>query len=212
MRQRQVERKRQREEQQRRAEQQRQAEAEARRQAEERQRKIRAAEEAARWEEQLQKWAIEAEQARQRREAEEQQRQEQVRAAEEQRLRQERQEQLAASRWWEELSPMQIHQLRDAVAELLWKKYSTRPEFAPQGVTADYAYGLAIYVRHRLHGILRPSPASLHRLPPAGPVYVRNAREAQQLTDTGNIEPDRLIHFGPPDHEQMSLIQEEPLV
>ncbi|MEU6020801.1 hypothetical protein [Micromonospora sp. NPDC047134] len=206
IRQRQDERKRHREEQQRQAEEQRKAEAEAQHQEEERQRKIRAAEEAARWEEQLRKWAIEAKEARQRREAEEQQRREQAQAAEEQRLRQERQEKLAASRWWEELSSVQIHELRDAVAEPLWKRYGTHPEFDSRGVTADSAYGIAIYLRHRLHGILRPNPASLHRLPPAVPVYVRNAREAQQLIDTGGLDPARVVHFGLPDHEQMSLI------
>jgi hypothetical protein len=217
MRQRQDDRKRQREEQQRQAEQQRLAEAEAGRQEEERQReaqrqelerqrKIRAAEEATRWEEQRRQWAIEAEHARQRCEAEDRQRQEQARVAEEQRLRQESQEQLAASRWWEELSPAQIQQLHDAVAEPLWKKKAAHVEFDPEGVTVDSAYGIAIYLRGRLHGVLRPSPASLDRLPPTVPIYVRNAREARQLTDTTKIDPARVIHFDIPDHEQMSLI------
>ncbi|RKR88437.1 competence protein CoiA-like protein [Micromonospora pisi] len=217
MRQRQEERKRQREEQERRAEQQRKAEAEARRieeerqreaqrQEQERQRKIWEAEQAARWEEQQRQRAIEAEQARQRREAEERQRQEQARAAEEQRLRQEQHEQLVAGQWWAVLSPAQVQELRDAVAEPLWKKQATRAEFDAQGASADSAYGIAIYTRRRLHGILRPSPASLHRLPPVVLIYVRNAREAHQLTDTGNVDPGRVIHFNLPDHEQMSLI------
>ncbi|MGJ3227098.1 competence protein CoiA family protein [Micromonospora aurantiaca (nom. illeg.)] len=199
MRQRQEERKRQREEQERQAEQQRQAEAEARRIEEERQRE-------AQRQEQQRQWAIEAEQARQRRKAEERQRQEQARAAEEQRLRQEQHEQLLASQWWAELSPAQVQELRDAVAEPLWKSQATRAEFDAQGATADSAYGITIYTRRRLHGILRLSPASLQRLPPVVPVYVRNAREAHQLTDTGNIDPGRVIHFNLPDHEQMSLI------
>ncbi|SCL18071.1 hypothetical protein [Micromonospora inyonensis] len=217
MRQRQDERKRQREEQERRAEQQRQAEAEARRQEEERQREaqrqeqerqrqIRAAGEAARWAEQRRQWEIEAEQARQRREAEERRRQEQARAAEEQRLRQEREEELAAGRWWTGLSSVQIGQLRDAVAEPLWGREATGVEFDPLGVTVDSAYGIAIYVRRRLHGVLRPSPASLGRLPPVVPVYVRNAREAHELVSTGNIDPARVVHFDLPDHEQMSLM------
>ncbi|MEU1812984.1 competence protein CoiA family protein [Micromonospora aurantiaca (nom. illeg.)] len=210
LRQRQDERKRQ-------AEQQRQAEAEARRQEEERQReaqrqeqerqrKIRAAEDAARWAEQRRTWEIEAEQARQRHEAEERQRQEQARAAEKERLRQEREEELTASRWWTGLSPVQVDQLRDAVAEPLWKREATRADFDPLGVTVDSAYGIAIYIRRRLHGILRPSPASLHRLPPVVPVYVRNAREAHELVSTGNIDPARVVHFDLPDHEQMSLM------
>lgn len=217
MRQRQEERKRQREEQERQAEQQRQAEAEARRQEEERQReaqrqeqerqrKIQAAEDAARWAEQRRRREIEVEQARQRREAEERQRQEQARAAEEERRRQEREEELAASRWWADLSPAQVDQLRDAVAEPMWKREATRVEFDPLGVTVDSAYGIAIYLRRRLHGILRPSPASLHRLPPVVPVYVRNAREAHELAITGNIDPARVVHFNLPDHEQMSLM------
>ncbi|WP_229403307.1 hypothetical protein [Micromonospora okii] len=74
------------------------------------------------------------------------------------------------------------------------------------GVTVDSAYGIAIYIRRRPHGIPRPSPASLHRLPPVVPVYVRNAREAHELIRTGNIEPARVVHFNLPDHEQMSLM------
>ncbi|MER6756590.1 competence protein CoiA family protein [Micromonospora echinofusca] len=206
MRQRQDARKRQREEQQRQAEQQAAAEAEARRQDEQRQREIRAAEEAARRDEQLRKWAADAEQARQRREAEEKLRQAQQRAAEQQRLCQEQDERLAADRWWGELSAAQIHELREAVAEPLWKTHAARPEFDAQGPAPDRAYGIAIYIRERLHGVLRPSPASLHRLPPAVWVYVRNAREAQQLAGTGTIDTARIVYFNLPDHEQMSLI------
>ncbi|MCN0179973.1 hypothetical protein [Salinispora arenicola] len=92
------------------------------------------------------------------------------------------------------------------MTEPLWKKEAVRAEFDALGVTKDSAYGIAVYTRRRLHGILRPSPASLHRLPSAVPVYVRNAREAHQLTETGNIDPARVVHFNLPDHEQMSLI------
>ncbi|GLW35198.1 hypothetical protein Areg01_81340 [Actinoplanes regularis] len=61
------------------------------------------------------------------------------------------------------------------------------------------------YVRRRLHGILRPSPASLHR-PPAVPVFVRNVREAHLLIDAGTIDPARVVHLNLPDHEQIALI------
>ncbi|GGM23019.1 competence protein CoiA family protein [Dactylosporangium sucinum] len=210
MRQRQEARKRQQEEQQRQAEQRRQEEEarqrEAQRQEEEHQRKIREAAERARWAEQQRQWAIEAEQARQRREAEDRQRQEQAAAAERERLRQEQHERQASQRWWKELSPAQIQQLRDAVADPLWTKQAARVEFDPDGATADYAYGIAVYLRRRLYGILRPSPASLHRLPPTVPVFVRNAREAQLLTATGKVDTARVVHFDLPDHEQMSLI------
>jgi hypothetical protein len=100
-------------------------------------------------------------------------------------------------------------QLRAAVADPLWKRDLARVEFDPHGATADNGYGIAIYVRRRLHGILRPSPASSRRLPPAVPVFVRNAREAQLLTGTGNIDPARVVQFDLPDHEQMSLISPE---
>ena len=58
----------------------------------------------------------------------------------------------------------------------------------------------------RLRGILRPSPTSLHRLPPAVLVFVRNSREAQAIIETGQIEPGRVTHFNLPDHEQLCLI------
>jgi hypothetical protein len=155
---------------------------------------------------QEQQWAIEAERRRQEREAKER-RQEQVAAADRERLRQEQHERQTAQRWWQELSANQIQQLRAAVADPLWKKDLTRMEFDPQGPTTDYGYGIAIYVRRRLHGILRPSPASLRRLTPAVPVYVRNPREAKLLIDTGTIEPARVVHLNLPDHEQIALIQ-----
>ncbi|WP_432978927.1 competence protein CoiA family protein [Dactylosporangium sp. CA-233914] len=86
------------------------------------------------------------------------------------------------------------------------KKQAARVEFDPAGATADYAYGIAVYLRRPLYGILRPSPAFLHRLPPTVPVFVRNAREAQLITAPGKIDPARVVHFDLPDHEQMSLI------
>jgi hypothetical protein len=197
------------EEQQRQAEQRRKEEEarqrEAQRQEEERQRKIRQEAEHARWEEQQRRWAIRAEQERQQREAEQRRQQEQAAAAEQERLRQEQLELQAAQQWWSEVSANQVQQLRDAVADPLWKKEGTRIEFAPQA-TADTAYGFAARLRGRLYGILRPSPTSLHRLPPAVPVFVRHAHETQLLTDTGNIDPSRVVHFDLPNHEQMFLI------
>jgi hypothetical protein len=55
------------------------------------------------------------------------------------------------------------------------------------------------------------TPTGVRRLvaAPASPavsVFARHAREAQLLTDTGKIDPARVIHFDLPDHEQMSLI------
>ncbi|MEV6924032.1 competence protein CoiA family protein [Dactylosporangium sp. NPDC051485] len=179
---------------------------EAQRLEDERQREIRAEAERVRLEEQQRQRAIEAEQVRQRREAAELQRQEQAAAAERERLLQEQQELQAAQRWWDELSPKQIQQLQEAVAEPLWKEDGARLEFAPDVPTADTAYGIAARLRHRLYGILRPSPASLHRLPPTVRIYVRNAREAQLLIDTGKIDPVRIFAFDLPDHEQMFLI------
>ena len=210
MRQQQEARKRQQEEKERQAEQRRKEEEARQREAvlqeQERQRKIANEKIRALREAQEQQWAIEAEQFRLRRETEERQREEQAAAAEQARLRQEQHERQAAERWWQELSPSQVQQLRAAVADPLWKKDLTRAKFDPQGTTAESGYGIAIYVRRRLHGILRPSPASLHRLPPVVPVFVRNAREAHLLTDTGTIDSVRVIHFNLPDHEQIVLI------
>ncbi|MFF3870028.1 competence protein CoiA family protein [Micromonospora sp. NPDC001898] len=202
--------KRQQEEAQRQAERRRKEEEARQREAllqeEERQRKITNEKIRAMREAQEQQWAIEAEQRRQQREAKERQRQEEAAVAERERLRQEQHERQAAERWWQELSPSQVQQLRAAVADPLWKKDLTRAEFDPQGITTDNGYGIAIYVRQRLHGILRPSPASLHRLPPAVPVFVRNAREARLLIDAGTIDPARVVHLHLPDHEQIALI------
>jgi hypothetical protein len=36
------------------------------------------------------------------------------------------------------------------------------------------------------------------------PVFLRNAREAQQILDADVIAPDR-VHFDLPDHDQVSL-------
>ncbi|WP_199523902.1 hypothetical protein [Micromonospora craterilacus] len=74
------------------------------------------------------------------------------------------------------------------------------------GSPLDSAYGIAIYIRRRLHGVLRPSPPSLHRLSHTVLVYVRNCREAELLAGTGTIDPARIIHVDLSDHEQLSLI------
>lgn len=209
MRQRQEARKRQREQEQREADQRRQQEAEARRAEAQRQREIEQAAERARreqqWAEQRRQWEIEAERARQRREAEERQRAEQARAAEQERLQREQREQQAAREWWDDVSSAQFQQLCAAVADPVWKREGIRVQF-DQEPTADNGYGIAIYRSRRLYGILRPSPASLHRVSRTVPVFLRNAREAQQIIDTGAIAPDRIIHFDFPDFEQLSLI------
>lgn len=209
MRQRQEARKRQREQEQREAEQRRHQEAEAQRQEQQRRRDIEQAAERARRErqraEQQRQWEIEAEQARQRREAEERQRQEQARAAEQARLQQEQREQQAAYAWWGDMSGAQLQQLCTAVADPVWNKEGIRLQFDPEP-SADNGYGIAIYRSRQLYGIVRPSPASLHRVPRTVPVFLRNAREAQLITDTGTIAPDRVLHFDFPDFEQLSLI------
>ncbi|MGH3757223.1 competence protein CoiA [Actinophytocola sp.] len=210
MRQRQDERKRQQREREQTAEQRRRDEAEARRQEEQRQREIAEAAERARreqqWEEQRRQWALEAAQARRQREAEERRRQEQARAAEQERLQQEQREQQAARQWWQAVSSAQVDELRAAVADPVWKKDGIRLEFDSHGPPASCGYGIAIYRSRQLYGVLRPSPASLHRVPRIVPVFVRNAREAHLLTETGRIEPDRVIHFDLPEYEQLSLI------
>ncbi|WP_261562770.1 competence protein CoiA family protein [Frankia tisae] len=205
MRQRQEAWKQQQEERERQAEQRRQEEAEARRREEERQRAIRQEAERARAEELRRKWAAEAEQRRPRREAELRQQQELDRAAERERLQQEQREQQAARIWWDDLSSTQLEQFRAAVTGSLRKK-GLRVEFDSEGPTVENAYGIAIYQRYRRYGVLRPSPASMHRLPSAVPVFVRNAREAQQIIDTEKIDPGRVIHFDLPDGEQLLLL------
>ncbi|MBN1171688.1 MAG: hypothetical protein JXA67_05900 [Micromonosporaceae bacterium] len=92
------------------------------------------------------------------------------------------------------------------MAAPVWRHQAARVEFDGPNAAAGNAYGIAVYLRRRLYGILRPSPASLHRLPPDVAVFVRNAREAQRIIDTGKIDPMRVVHFNMPDHEQMTLL------
>lgn len=61
-------------------------------------------------------------------------------------------------------------------------------------------------MRNRLYGVVRPSPASLHRLRGQVVVFALNAREAQLLTDTGMIAAEQVVFFDFPDTEQLSLL------
>lgn len=102
------------------------------------------------------------------------------------------------------MSAAQFQQLCAAVADPARRGQGASVEFDREP-TADSGHGIAAYRSRRLYGILRPSPASLHRVPAAVPVFLRNAREAQQIIDAGVIAPDRVVHFDLPDHEQASL-------
>jgi hypothetical protein len=209
MRQRQEARKQQRAQEQREAEQRQRQEAEARRAEQQQQRETERAAEWARFEqemaEQRQQRQIEAEHARQRREAEERQRQEEARAAEQARIQQEQREQQAARGWWDGVPAAQLQQLCAAVADPVRRREGTRVEF-DQEPTVGSGYGIAAYRNRHLYGILRPSPESLHRVPPAVPVFLRNAREARQIIDASVIAPDRVVYFDLPDFEQGALI------
>lgn len=157
--------------------------------------------------------ALEQEARQKQRAAEEQLRREQQELAEKQRQRQEEVESQAAAAWWQEVSVAQIDELVAAVAGPEWQKTGIRLEF-DEHTTPEHAYGVAIFYQktnrygsiRQLYGVMRPSPASLHRLPKQVPVFVRNAREAGALIETGAIEPSRVIHFDLPDYEQLSLI------
>lgn len=210
MRQRQEAWKRQKEEQEQRAEQRCKEEAEARRQEEERQREItREAErvrQAAERAERQRRWAIEVENRRRVQLAEERRQRELAEAAEQERLRQEREELVAAQTWWTEISAAQYEQFRSKVLDHLRQQGAISVEFAPGKTTLAYAYGVVIRERRQICGVLRPSPVSLHRLPEHVTVFVRNAREAGLLADTGKIAYERVVHFDLPDEEQLSLL------
>lgn len=187
------------------AEQRRQREEEARRQEEQRRREREAEAARIRFEEQQRQLAIEVEQQRQRWEAEQRLRAEEARAAEEMRLRRERIEHRLALKWWDEVPPEQIQQLLDAVVDRLWREQAVRVA-VDRDLLPDFAFGMAVYTRHQLSGIVRPCPTSLHRLPRGGLVFARNAREARQIRDATRIEAPRLVHFDLPDHQQMTLL------
>ncbi|XVS67853.1 competence protein CoiA family protein [Actinosynnema sp. CA-299493] len=210
MRQEQDERKRERQEREHRERQLAEAEAEARRLEEQRQLEIREAEARERIKqyriEEERQWQLRAEQERLRRETEERLRQEQTLVAEQQRLEQEEQERLQARRWWDAVSSTQVDELRAAVCDPVWKQEGIRLVFDPQGPALTYGHGIAISRNRQLYGVLRPSPASLHRVPRGVPVFVRNAHEARELIDTGKIRADRVVHFDLPEFEQLSLI------
>jgi hypothetical protein len=192
-----------------------QEEAEARRKEEERLRqeqleaeRLRQEKQREEWRQERQRqWEIQREQDRLRWEAEKRQQQEEARIAEQERQRQERVETQAAARWGNELSETRARELRTSVAEYLWKRELTKATtFDPAGPTAGLAYGTAVHLRGRLYGVLRPSPASLHRLPRNIPVFVLNTREARMLTDTGKVTNEQVISFDFPDEEQLSLL------
>lgn len=152
-------------------------------------------------------WALDAERHRQLRAAEERERQRQAAVLEEQRQREEKQERQAADQWWADLSTAQIDELRDVVAEAVWAEKASRAVFDTRGVHAENAYGIGVYVRHRPYAILRPSPASLHRLVYDDDlIFVRNQREAHQIHEATGARRLRIIHFDLPDHEQMILM------
>lgn len=194
-----------------RAEQHRLQEEQTRRRDEQRQREIHAeqrriaqeaqrADDDARWEERQRQLAITAERQRQQREA-----------AEQQLLRQQHREQQAAQQWWAQLSPAQVEELRTAVVLHVRKRDAAHIEFDSRGPTAEYGHGVAVLQRHPRHGvqvcaILRPSPASAHRLPRRLPVFMRNAGEARLITGTGGVHPGRVVHFDLPEGEQLSLM------
>jgi competence protein CoiA len=156
------------------------------------------------WAEQRRLQEIAAEQLRQRREAEEHRQREEAAAAEQTRLRQEQFERQQARQWWDALSTAQMEQLCAAVSDPVWTKDGIHVAFDTEP-SAEHGHGIAIHRTRRLYGVLRPSPVSLHRLPPTVPVFVRNAREARLLTDTGLIEAQRIVHFDLPKFEQLSL-------
>ncbi|WP_433273977.1 hypothetical protein ACQPZF_20480 [Actinosynnema sp. CS-041913] len=142
-------------------------------------RKIREAQEAARPAALRRQWALEDEARQRRREAEEVARQEREEAV----RQQEHAEHQAATRWWQELSATQREELFTAVRDRLQgaepgptrRRTGSRPELDEQ-----------------------PTRGHAHRLPDEVPVFVRNAREARQLTDTGAITAERVIAFDLP--------------
>jgi len=81
-----------------------------------------------------------------------------------------------------------VLQLREAVAESVWKNEAARIEFAPEPV-AGTAYGIAAHLRHRLYGILRPSPASLHRLPATVSVLSATPARPRNSSTRGRSSP-----------------------
>ncbi|MGB3439473.1 MAG: competence protein CoiA family protein [Actinophytocola sp.] len=197
-------------EQEQRAEQQRKQETEDRRQEEERQREIaREAERvrlAALREEQERQWAIEREERQRQQEADERRQRELAEAAEQERLRREREEYVAAQAWWKPVSAAQFDQFRAKVIDHLRQQGAIHVEFDSTKTTPADAYGVVVRDSREIRGVLRPSPASLHRLSRHITIFARNAREAALFTNTGKITSDRVIYFDLPEEEQLSLL------
>lgn len=188
----------------------------ARRAEEARQRKIQEAQDAARFARLRQQRQVEEQERQRQREAQEAARLQQEAAA----RRQADAERQAATSWWQELSVAQRDELFAAVRDRLqdielstmWRKAGGRPELDEQP-TLKHGYGVAVCLKARMYGdygelcaVIRPSPASVHRIPGKVAVFVRNAREARQLTDTGTIAAERISILDLPDGEQLSLL------
>lgn len=205
MRQRQEARKAERQRRELEAEQLRQAKEKAEQEERERQRKIQ---EEARRAEQAEKdrlWKIEWDKRQAILDAERRARQEEERKSEAERQERKRQELLAAERWWAEVSPAQWQELLAAIADQSLKQLGKRAAPTGSQTQAEYAYGIPLYAAGRLYGVARPHPGSLHRLIGTAPIFVRSAREAEQILAHEGIDTDRVIHFNLPDHEQLEL-------
>ncbi|MBR7826637.1 hypothetical protein KDK95_10000 [Actinospica sp. MGRD01-02] len=191
------------------AERERIAREQAAREEQERKRQLEAAEK-------HRLWKIEWDREQERLEAERLARQELERQAEAERrerearedaerAERERLEQDAAHTWWAQVSEAQLRELLTAIA---------RHAVNHTGITAlprqhqpdpAFAYGIALYLGTRLYGVVRPHPANLNRLPPGLAVFVRNAHEVEQVLARGVIEPEQVVHFDLPEHEQLQF-------
>lgn len=210
MRQRQDERKAERERAAAEAEERRLAEERAAREERERLRKIeeeaRRAEAAERTRLNLIKWEEErlAREERERRAAEERAERERLEA--QARAEREERERQAATAWWAEVSAAQWQELLDAIAQYSLKHAATRAVPQQKHAEAQHGYGIAVYAGGRLYGVARPHPGSLHRLKSSVLIFVRSAREAEQILAQGSVDAGRVVHFGLPDHEQLQLL------
>jgi competence protein CoiA len=184
----------------------RERQAALRKEERERQAAINAEAQRVHWEEQRRKLAQEAAQREERLAAEQSRRDEAVNQERARRAQEEHREQLSAQRWLAEVSTDQFEELVHAVTSRPWKRFGTRPILDSQGSSRDYAYGTAMFMNHRLYGVLRPCPDTLHLLPPHVRVFVRNAREADLIHQNLTIDDDLVIHFDFPDHNQLSLL------
>ncbi|MCO1575141.1 hypothetical protein M8C13_05130 [Crossiella sp. SN42] len=181
----------------------------ARRAEAERVRRAGQAQEEARW-------------ARRRRELDlkDQARREQEVRKEAERQRREKAEAKAAAAWWREVSPAQREELfalvRTAVMKTglppAWRIAGTRVQLGDEPAR-EHAYGVAVMLMapqfgsyEEWYAVIRPSPASVHRLPGRRLVFVRNAGEVQRLIATGSISAERITHFDLPEGEQLSLL------